>query len=72
MSDARVATWDIYPPKIRPNMRAHKSHKITPAKFLYYSKSSYEYMRQETLFIGMGALVGKMGKGKMDNERGVA
>jgi len=53
-------------------MRAHKSHKITPAKFLYYSKSSYEYMRQETLFIGMGALVGKMGKGKMDNERGVA
>jgi len=29
-------------------------------------------MSQGTLFIGMGALVGKMGKGKMDKERRVA
>jgi len=53
-------------------MRAHKSHKITPAEFLYFSNSRCEYMRQGTLFIGMGALVGKMGKGKMDKGRGVA
>jgi len=29
-------------------------------------------MRQGTLFKGMSALVGKMGKGKMDKGRGVA
>jgi len=31
-----------------------------------------EYIRQHTLFIGIGALVGKMGKGKMDKGKGVA
>ena len=53
-----------YPPKIRPNMRAHKSHKITPIEFLYYLDSSCEYMRQDSLFIGKSALTGKKGKGK--------
>jgi len=53
-------------------MIAHKSHKITPAEFLYYSNSMCEYMRQDTLSKGMGASVGKMGKGKMDKGRGAA
>jgi len=58
-----------YPPKIRPNMRAHK---ITPAEFLYYSNSMCSYMRQDTLFIGKGALMGKMGEGRIGIKEGAA
>jgi len=53
-------------------MKAHKSHVITHAMFLYYSKSSCEYMRQDTLFIGVGALVGRWGRVKWTKGEGLS
>jgi len=41
-------------------MRAHKSHKITPAEFLYYSTSMCQYMEEGTLYIGRSDMEGKM------------
>jgi len=37
MSGERAATWSAHTLKIRPTMKTLKSHKNTPAKFLYYS-----------------------------------
>jgi len=44
----------------------------TLAEFLFYFKIQCYYIRQDTLFIGMGALVGKMGGGVEKTMRGVA
>ena len=47
-----------------------QTQKLTQAVFLFYSNSMSQYIRQDTLFIGMSGLVGKMGKGKMGKEGG--
>ena len=65
MSGERAATWSARTLKIRLTLRTLKSHKNTPAEFLYYIQIQCEYMRQDTLFMERSVLVGKMGEGRV-------
>jgi len=49
--------------------RAHKSHSQFVQNFLSISKFNVPIMRQDTLFIGKGALMGKLSKGGKGKER---
>jgi len=57
--------------KIKPNAkRTQASHKLCRVSLLL--KINIKYMRQDTLFIGMGGLVGKKGMGCLVLREGAA
>jgi len=60
MSGAKSRHSRCYPPKIRPQKRAHKSHKNTLVDFLYYKNSMCQYMEEDTFYIGRSDLESKM------------
>jgi len=59
-----------YTHKIKPMKRALKTHsKFDRVSFLFQN-SMYQYMRQGTLFIGKGGMMGKLSKGRKGKGRG--
>ena len=65
MTGAKSCHLRCYPPKIRPkNESSQVSQNHSCRVSLLFNFNVYvKIMRQSTLFIGMGALMGKMGEG---------
>jgi len=68
----KVATWRALHSEDKTKEESTQDSLNTLIEFLFYSKFNVSFMRQDTLFIGMGSLVGKMGGGVEKTMRGAA
>jgi len=65
MSSAKSLHLRCYTPKIRPKNESSQVSQKNSYRVSLLFNFNCEYTRQRTIFIGRGALVVKMGKGRM-------